>query len=140
MSTLVFVLVISGLVGSKAASAAATSDKLYYKGKVITMWVGSGAGGGTDVWCRLVARHLGRHIPGNPAVVIRNNPAGGGLIAANTVWASRPDGLNMIALGGKIRDAELFTLVDVPVMKPRPRYAVTRLERHLNDDALSRAE
>lgn len=102
VSSLVFVLVISGLVGSKAASAATTSDNLYYKGKVITMWVGSGAGGGTDVWCRLVARHLGRHIPGNPAVIIRNNPAGGGLIAANTVWASKPNGLNMIALGGKI--------------------------------------
>ena len=72
----VFVLLAVALSGAGTASAAPAAGKPYYQGKAIIFWVGSGAGGGTDVWCRFVARHLGRHIPGNPRIVIRNNPAG----------------------------------------------------------------
>lgn len=107
---LVLFLMVSELAVCKTASAASTSDKLSYKGKVIVLWSGSTAGGGTDVWCRLVARHLGRHISGNPAIVVRTSTAAGGLVAANAVWASKPDGLNMIALGGKVLISNLTRL------------------------------
>src|ERR1700754_3417327 len=55
----------------------------YYKGKTVTLVVGYGPGGGYDVYARVVARHLGRHIPGNPAVVEQNMPGAGSLRAVN---------------------------------------------------------
>ncbi len=98
---LVLVLMVSGLAVCKAGSAAAASGKPYYEGKVITYMVGSFAGGGDDTVARLVSRHLGRHIPGKPAIVVRNIPAGGGIINGNQAWSSKPDGLTVLAVGGK---------------------------------------
>ncbi len=63
------------------------------------MLIASGAGGGYDAYARALGRHLARHIPGNPAIVPRNVPGAGGLIAANTLYNSTPpDGLTLAAL------------------------------------------
>jgi len=65
------------LVGvSPPASAEAVAD--FYKGKRISLLVGSDAGGGYDVSARLVSRHLGRFIPGNPDVLVQNMPGAEG--------------------------------------------------------------
>src|SRR5262245_43043706 len=57
----------------------------FYKGKTIRIIVGFSAGGGFDTYARALARHLGRHIPGNPAVIVENMAGAGSLIAANHV-------------------------------------------------------
>ncbi len=71
----------------------------FYRGKQISMLIASGAGGGYDAYARALARHMARHIPGNPTIVPRNLPGAGGLIAANTLYnATPPDGLTFAAL------------------------------------------
>jgi len=55
----------------------------FYSGKTIQMIVSSGPGVATDIAARLVARYLGKHVPGNPVIITRNMPGGGGLVAAN---------------------------------------------------------
>jgi tripartite-type tricarboxylate transporter receptor subunit TctC len=62
----------------------------FYKGKVITLIVGNGPGGGFDVLGRLLARHMGRHIPGNPSIVVQNMPGAGTLVAANYLYNRAP--------------------------------------------------
>ena len=66
----------------------------FYQGKSIKLVIGSSAGGGYDLWARLIARYLGRHIPGNPEIVPQNMPGAGGAVAANFVYGiAKPDGL-----------------------------------------------
>jgi tripartite-type tricarboxylate transporter receptor subunit TctC len=82
-----------------AAAANAQTPTPFYRGKQINLLIASGAGGGYDSYARTLARHLARHIPGNPAIVPRNAPGAGGLIAANTLYnTTAPDGLTIAAL------------------------------------------
>src|SRR5437868_15234935 len=67
-------------------SAPAQTVEEFYRGKPITMLVGSGAGGGYDTYARVFARHLSRHIPGNPNIIAKNMPAAAGLAAASTLY------------------------------------------------------
>src|SRR5262245_4629469 len=68
-------LVVVTLVGTFAVSARpATAQESFYRGKTVTIVVGYSAGGGYDQYARLVARHLGRHIPGQPSVIVQNMP------------------------------------------------------------------
>lgn len=68
----------------------------FYRGKTIRFVVGVAAGGGYDTYARAVARHISRHIPGNPATVVENMTGAGGLVAANYIYKqARPDGLTM---------------------------------------------
>jgi tripartite-type tricarboxylate transporter receptor subunit TctC len=60
----------------------------FYRGKTLSIIVGSGAGGGFDTTARLVSRHIGRHIAGEPTVIVVNMPGGGGLVAANHVFSA----------------------------------------------------
>lgn len=62
----------------------------FYRGKQITLIVGYGPGGGYDVYARLVGRHLGRHLPGNPTVVVQNMPGAGSLRAVNYLYNVAP--------------------------------------------------
>ena len=63
------------------AKADAVAD--FYRGRTVTLVVGYGPGGGYDVYARLLGRHLGRHIPGRPTVVVQNMPGAGSLRAVN---------------------------------------------------------
>ncbi len=82
---------------SSHASADEVAD--FYKGRQITMLVGSGAGGGYDVYARVWARHASRYIPGQPQIVAKNMPAAAGIAAANTLYnTSERDGLTIAAL------------------------------------------
>jgi tripartite-type tricarboxylate transporter receptor subunit TctC len=67
-----------------------------YQGKFIRVIVGSSPGGGYDLWARLMARYLGKYVPGNPQVVVQNMPGAGGVVAANYIYAvAKPDGLTL---------------------------------------------
>src|SRR5258705_2654609 len=71
----------------------------FFKAKQITLSVGAAAGGGYDTYARLIARHMGRHIPGNPTIIVSNQPGAGGNLAANRLFAIDPnDGTAMAAL------------------------------------------
>ena len=77
-------------------SAPAQSDS-FYKGKTVRFIVGSGAGAFYDLWGRLIARHWGKYIPGNPDVIVQNMPGASSLTATNYVYGvAKPDGLTVV--------------------------------------------
>ena len=65
-----------------ALAAAPAAAQNFYTGKTISIMVGGSPGGGHDAYARLLARHMPRHVPGNPAVVVRNMPGDGTALAA----------------------------------------------------------
>jgi len=71
-------------------AAAQESVEAFYKGKQIQIVVGSSAGGGYDTYARLIARHLGDHIPGNPSVVVQNMSGAGSNRAAGYIYSVAP--------------------------------------------------
>jgi tripartite-type tricarboxylate transporter receptor subunit TctC len=72
------------------------SQDPFYKDKTIHIWVGASAGGIFDTYSRTIARHLGKHIPGNPTVIVENVPGAGGLLVANRLYkVAKPDGLTI---------------------------------------------
>ena len=82
-----------------AAHAEAQGGKPFYEGKTIQFLVASGPGATTDISARLVARYLGKHIPGNPGIVVQNMSGGGGLVAANYLFnVAKRDGLTIAAI------------------------------------------
>jgi tripartite-type tricarboxylate transporter receptor subunit TctC len=87
------VLLLSFLVFNNDPSFAQGN---FYQGKTIRMIVGFTAGGGYDAYTRTVGRHMGKHIPGNPAILVENMPGAGSMISANYIYkAARPDGLTI---------------------------------------------
>jgi tripartite-type tricarboxylate transporter receptor subunit TctC len=68
----------------------------FYRDKTIRIVAGYGAGSVDDAWTRLIARHLGKYIPGNPNIIVQNMPGAGAMIAANYVYkVAKPDGLTL---------------------------------------------
>lgn len=77
-------------------STASAQEPVSFQGKQILMVIGYRAGGGTDIAGRLIARHLGKHLPGQPTVVVQNIPGADGMIALNyLVQQTKPDGLTI---------------------------------------------
>lgn len=100
----------------------------FYQGKTIHIVVGSAPGGGYDTYARTIARHIGKHIPGNPTVIVENMTGAGSLRSANYLYRiAKPDGLTIgHFLGGLLLgqalgrkgiefDARKFDYVGVPV-------------------------
>jgi tripartite-type tricarboxylate transporter receptor subunit TctC len=85
-------LMLTALVASQAR-ADTVAD--FYRGKQINLIVGYGPGGGYDVYARLVGRHLGRYIPGEPTVVVQNMPGAGPLRAVNSYNVAPRDGTTL---------------------------------------------
>ena len=74
----------------------APAQDSFYKGKTVRIIVGAAAGGGYDTYSRMIARHIGKHIPGNPTFVVENMPGAGFLISANYMYKiAKPDGLTI---------------------------------------------
>lgn len=97
-------MAIFGVGAALAFSAfnpvAAQTPAEFFKDKTLTINVGYGAGGGYDMTTRIVARHFGRHIPGNPTVVVSNMPGGGSLRVINFLYNAAPkDGLTLGVFG-----------------------------------------
>jgi tripartite-type tricarboxylate transporter receptor subunit TctC len=80
---------------------AAAQDELasFYKGKTIQLRVGSAAGGGYDQIARTIARHMGRHIPGQPTITVQNVTGGGGLKLLNDLYTVAPKDGSVIGAG-----------------------------------------
>ena len=79
-------LALVGALVALAPAAAAQSVEDFYKGRTVTLLVGTSPGGINDLSARLVARHLGQFIPGNPFIVVQTQPGAGGLVAANRLF------------------------------------------------------
>jgi tripartite-type tricarboxylate transporter receptor subunit TctC len=107
--------------------AAISAQANFYQGKTIRMIVGFTAGGGYDTYTRTIGRHMGKHIPGNPAILVENMPGAGSMISANyTFKAAKPDGLTighfigglflqqLLGKAGIEFDAAKFQYVGVP--------------------------
>jgi tripartite-type tricarboxylate transporter receptor subunit TctC len=81
-----------------AAPASAQEDvAAFYRGKQLRMVVGTGPGGGYDLFARAVARHIANHIPGNPTVIVQNQAAAGGLVMVNQLYSLGPKDGTVIA-------------------------------------------
>lgn len=81
----------------------------FYAGKTIRIIVGFPAGGGFDTYSRVIARHMGKYIPGNPSFVVDNVTGAGSLVAANTLYkAAKPDGLTIGNFIGNLVSQQLF--------------------------------
>ena len=102
-------IIAAALFAFAGSAALAQPAADFYRGKQISLLVGSGAGGGYDAYARVFARHVGKHIPGSPAVVVKNLPAAGGMAAANTLYSgSGNDGLVVAAHTNGIAMDPLF--------------------------------
>jgi len=86
----------------------------FYQRKSIQIIVGHGAGGGFDTYSRVIARHLAKHIPGKPAIIVVNMPGAGGLVAASHIYRQAPkDGTVMCNVIGGIVRSQLLGLKGV---------------------------
>jgi predicted outer membrane repeat protein len=89
---------MAALLAAVATLAHAESAEEFFKTATLSMYVGSGSGGGYDAIARLVARHMSRFLPGNPSFVIKNMPTAAGVAAANFIYNSAPrDGSAILA-------------------------------------------
>ena len=88
----------------------------FYKGKTVRIVVGFSAGGGFDTYARVLSRHLPRHIPGSPTIIVDNMPGAGSLIAANHLYrVAKPDGLTIGSFIGGLLLGQV--LLQVPALQ-----------------------
>ena len=89
-----FAIVVAG------GSAHAQTPAEFYKGKTISLQIGFGVGGEDDLWARTIAKTIGSHIPGNPAVIPQNVPGSAGLLLVNRLYNTA------------LRDGTVFGLIN----------------------------
>jgi tripartite-type tricarboxylate transporter receptor subunit TctC len=112
-------VVAAGLACASPFGASAQSVAEFYKDRRIALVVASDAGSGYDAYARLLARHLGEHIPGNPGFFVQNMPGGGGLTAANHIYNISPRDGSVI--GGMQRGIIISPLIAPSGVKFDPR-------------------
>ena len=106
---------VAAIAGASTANAQTAGD--FYRDKTLTLVVGYGVGGGYDVYARLLARHIARHIPGTPTVIVQNMPGAGSLTALRHQDAIAP------------KDGTVVTLFDfVQIINARLNPERTRLD------------
>lgn len=89
-------IAFSVMIAVAAAGSGEAADDGFYKGKTIRLIVAFSPGGGFDTYSRAIGRHLGKHIPGNPTVIVDNMTGAGGIIQANYMYLqAKPDGLTI---------------------------------------------
>src|SRR3989338_283450 len=116
---------VLGLAWPPDASRAAAP---FYEGKTMRIIVATSAGGGFDAYSRALARHMGKHIPGHPTIIVENMPGAGFIIGTNYVYKqAKPDGLTIgnwigtlvpgqvVGRKGVEFDARKFEYVGAPV-------------------------
>jgi tripartite-type tricarboxylate transporter receptor subunit TctC len=98
----IFLLLIGATIASPFAAANAQNAP-FYQGKTMRIVVGFTPGGLYDQYARLLARYMGKHIPGNPNIIVQNMPGAGSIIATNYVSnVAKPDGLTLGKIGSGI--------------------------------------
>jgi len=96
---------LAGLVAIILSALPARADEVadFYRGRTLSLLAGFNVGGGADAYARLIARHLGIHLPGGPAVVVKNMQGAGSALAANHVFNVSPkDGSEIGLFAGNI--------------------------------------
>src|SRR3954463_10305561 len=119
LSRMIALLVVTAAI-SGASIAAGRCDAVadFYRGRSISLVIGFGAGGGYDAYARLLTRHIGRHIPGNPSLVAQNMQGAGGLKATQFLYDVAPrDGtvIGTVARGQPLAPLLLGDTRAVPV-------------------------
>src|SRR5580704_18072553 len=128
-------LTVLGLALAAAAPAHGDDDvAAFYKGKTLRIVAGSGVGSGYDITARVLSRHMAAHIPGNPTIIVQNQPGAGGLTMTNSLNANGPfdgtptmpllqpqiarfDAHNLIYIGSTNRETQvMYVWSMVPVM------------------------
>jgi len=105
-----WVVALAMCLGAAGFAIPAAAQQDFYKGKTIRVIIGYGTGGGYDSYARLLTKHMGKHIPGNPTVVPQNMPGAGSTAAANHIFNVAPkDGT---AFGTFARGLALSSLID----------------------------
>lgn len=89
---------VAAIVAIASLATGAASEEPFYKGRTISTVIGSNASGGFDTYGRLMARHMGKYIPGNPTFVVQNMPGAGGLRATNHLYNVAPKDGTMIGI------------------------------------------
>jgi tripartite-type tricarboxylate transporter receptor subunit TctC len=96
MGGLSLMLIAASWMLALSSFAPAIAQDSFYQGKSVRIIVGASAGGGYDTYSRTIARHIGKHIPGNPSFAVENMPGAGFLISANHIYnIAKPDGLTI---------------------------------------------
>jgi tripartite-type tricarboxylate transporter receptor subunit TctC len=114
-------LLFATLAVSARAQDAQADVAAFYRGKQLRMLVGTGPGGGYDLFARAVARHIGSHIPGNPTVIVQNQAAAGGLVMVNQLYSLGPKDGTVIA-------APINGIPTAPLLEPAAaRFDAARL-------------
>lgn len=96
-SALTLAAALGGVIA--AGSASAQSVEEFYKGKIMSLYVGSAPGGGYDAYARSIARHFGDHLPGHPSIVVKNMPGASGLRLAGFMYnAAKKSGIDIAGI------------------------------------------
>ncbi|HVY56636.1 MAG TPA: tripartite tricarboxylate transporter substrate-binding protein [Xanthobacteraceae bacterium] len=120
MRKTLFALLLSCIAGA-APALAAESVADFYKGKTIRLVVGVGVGSGYDLNARVLARHLAKHIPGNPTIIVQNAPGAGSLTMTNSLYTSGP-------FDGTVIGASFNGMPTAPLLLPNAaRFDPTKL-------------
>lgn len=100
MTTVLIAALLFNLGNFRTADAQSEAN---FKGKTVRIVIGTSTGGGVDLYARLIAQFLGKHLPGEPVVLVQNMPGGSSLVAANYIYnIAKPDGLTLGALQGGV--------------------------------------
>src|SRR5438445_4659710 len=89
-------LAFAASLSSSPSSAQGADD--FYRGKTITIVIPIGPGGAYDAYARILSRHLGKQIPGNPTIIARNMPGAGGVVASNYLHNVAPQDGTVMAI------------------------------------------
>ena len=104
------IALIAVALGAVPANAQSAAEP--FAGKNVTLIIGFGPGGGYDLWGRILARHIGKHLPGKPNVVPQNMPGAGSYVAASHIYGAAPKDGTVFAIIA--RDAALGPLSNAP--------------------------
>jgi tripartite-type tricarboxylate transporter receptor subunit TctC len=86
-------VILAAVISALGAASAFSAETAFYQGKTLTVLINFAAAGPTDIEGRLVARFLGRHLPGQPSIVVQNMPGAGGVTGTNYLGEiAKPDG------------------------------------------------
>jgi len=130
---LIFLGIFFAAVFSLAAAQVSQAQESFYQGKQISIIVGLSTGGGYDRAARLLARYMGKYIPGNPDLLVQNMPGAGSVTAANYVWGvAKPDGLTLLAPHNNVYLSQLSGQKEVQFDLPKFQW-IGSLE---NDDMM----
>ena len=105
---------------SMASAHAQDNIAAFYKGKQLRLIVGSAVGGGYDLYSRALARHIVNHIPGNPTIIVQNQPAAGGVVMTNQLTKQGPH-------DGTVFAAPLNGIATAPMLVPGTQFDASQL-------------